>query len=347
MNDQYQALIFVCGVTAAMFAVVSYFSPRRRKDMAVTNQDAVMLFGATQTSTPAQIPDIYAPYYEDGSSVPVLAQAVSGVITNNQSLAQQAAAVGMAATVTTTNSGIGMQPGGGTPLSQWPPSFQVGPSALDPARLMLVEMAVKRLGTCYEEKLSVMQQNIDELAQDNATLRAGLAAQQAFMAGYKKGLEEQVRFLTNCIQGTNEELKAARSHVAELTTLTEKLMQDLSSLRDQTGWTEADTPELDDLPAISTDGGPMSDYLPPQSSLLRPLWTECEQPFHVIGQDALTIVSDMYGHSFTVTQHGEMVSFSHTPDTPRQLGPIPLAPREFWQALNSPPKSPKPKRKKK
>ena len=133
------------------------------------------------------------------------------------------------------------------------------PAALrDNTRLMLVEEALKRMEAGYDEKLGVMQQNIDDLAQDNASLRTELAAHEAFVGGYKRWVGEQLRFLTGCIQGAHAEAAALRSRVTELTTLVEKLMQDPSS----------------------------------------------------VGDSGITIVSDMHGHSFTVTQRGDVVSFN-------------------------------------
>ena len=133
------------------------------------------------------------------------------------------------------------------------------PAALrDNTRLMLVEEALKRMEAGYDEKLGVMQQNIDDLAQDNASLRTELAAHEAFVGGYKRWVGEQLRFLTGCIQGAHAEAVALRSRVTELTTLVEKLMQDPSS----------------------------------------------------VGDSGITIVSDMHGHSFTVTQRGDVASFN-------------------------------------
>lgn len=107
------------------------------------------------------------------------------------------------------------------------------PAALrDNTRLMLVEEALKRMEAGYDEKLGVMQQNIDDLAQDNASLRTELAAHEAFVGGYKRWVGEQLRFLTGCIQGAHAEAVALRSRVTELTTLVEKLMQDPSSVGD-------------------------------------------------------------------------------------------------------------------
>ena len=132
------------------------------------------------------------------------------------------------------------------------------PAALrDNTRLMLVEEALKRMEAGYGEKLGVMQQNIDDLAQDNASLRTELAAHEAFVGGYKRWVGEQLRFLTDCIQGAHAEAVALRSRVTELTMLVEKLIQDPSG----------------------ADVG-------------------------------ITIVSDMHGHSFTVTQRGDVASFN-------------------------------------